>query len=176
MLEIHSMPAHGRGVCRLQRLRQADHSDKTLPIMLGVLREVHQRFYAAHDAIADQAGQPVAAPASGLRASGDVKAELAKRRRAVLAGVHIVFSRCFDLRERAQDQDVWVLAEAFGGSCYEDLTPAVTHCVTRRYGTAKVNGTIKRKVGLEPAAALPSARLTGCVVGVRRSTWCTSSG
>ncbi len=65
-------------------------------------------------------------------------------RGAVLNGVHICFSRCFDLRYDVRSNDLWIMAEQFGATCHEDLTPQITHVVAKKYGTSKVNEAQKK--------------------------------
>ena len=130
---------------RLAVIAETDCVDTQLQTVLGVLRELHRDFYQLQDATKAPSQWPSSKLSIQIPKAADVKEQLLQRRKAVLEGVHIVFSRCFDLRERASEQDVWILAEAFGAKCYEDLGPAVTHCVTKKCGTAKVNNAYRQR-------------------------------
>ena len=54
--------------------------------------------------------------------------ELRRRRETVLAGVEIVFSRCFPNHGpvKSEEQDIWVMAEAFGAKCCKNLVSVCT--------------------------------------------------
>lgn len=126
-------------IARLNALAGFDRTDKVLGASLEVLRQVHTKFFAAEDARSRGA-----TAASGIVSEPSVKELLPAYRGAVLDGVHICFSRCFDLRYDVHSNDLWVMAEQFGATCHEDLTPQITHVVAKKYGTAKVNEAQKK--------------------------------
>ena len=122
---------YASAIARMEVLSKFDQTDTQLSIALGVLTEVHSQFYAASGAAA--AAQP------------SVKDLLPARRRSVLAGVHVCFSRCFDLRYDVRQNELWLMAEAFGATCHEKLSSGITHVVAKKYGTAKVNQANKKE-------------------------------
>ena len=122
-------------VARLDALAGFDRTDKCLGSVIEVLQAIHTQFFAAEDA---------RAASTSTAAKPTVKTLLPAHRSGVLAGVHICFSRCFDLRYDVRENELWVMAEEFGATCYEDLAPEITHVVAKKYGTSKVNEAQKK--------------------------------
>lgn len=99
-----------------------------LDVTLGILRDVHAAFWAA-----------LCAPPRAPPAAPDVRPVLAERRRAVLAGVRLVFSHVIPLGAPAPSHPLWVGAERFGAQCSLALeTGSTTHLLAGNPGTEKV--------------------------------------
>lgn len=107
---------------------------------------MHARFFEGEDA-RESGGGRAAAPTAAAAAAADVpsvKVLLPAHRVGVLAGVHVCFSRCFDLRYDVRENELWIMAEKFGATCHEDLSDEITHVVAKKYGTSKVNDAQKK--------------------------------
>ncbi len=103
----------------------------------AVFDEIHGRVFSALEAAA-AAQQPAVSPAGGGPGSWDVRDVLEARRRQVLAGVVLAFSRVIPLEMAPGSHPLWRLAEEFGARCSTALTPEVTHVVAMSRATEKV--------------------------------------
>ncbi|KAF9453897.1 hypothetical protein P691DRAFT_791077 [Macrolepiota fuliginosa MF-IS2] len=116
------------------------NDDAELDRIGKLLDEVHRQFFEAYDT------RP---PNSSRRKQADNKPHDVTRiipwlRSEVLAGVHIAFSGVIPLDTPQETTEYWRLAHMFGAKCHPDLTPEVTHVVTAKRGTKKVETARKR--------------------------------
>jgi hypothetical protein len=79
--------------------------------------------------------------------SWDVRAVLAARRRRVLAGASLVFSRVIPLETDPRAHPLWRLAEQFGAACGEACGEGTTHVVATHGGTEKVGAAARAAAG-----------------------------
>ena len=82
-------------------------------------------------------------------AEWDVRHVMACEKQAVLAGVHVVFSRVIPLESDPRQHPLWVLAEQYGASCGINCNEQTTHVVATHGGTEKVSQGKWDFVGLE---------------------------
>ncbi|KXN90103.1 RNA polymerase II subunit A C-terminal domain phosphatase [Leucoagaricus sp. SymC.cos] len=131
-------------VYQLEKPKQAllKNDDTELDRIGKFLDEVHRRFFESYDQ---------RSPESYRRKQGtankrlyDVTTIIPLIRSEVLAGVHIVFSGVIPLDTPQETTELWGLAHMFGAKCHADLTPEVTHVVTAKRGTKKVETARKR--------------------------------
>uniref|UniRef100_A0A1D1ZU23 protein-serine/threonine phosphatase n=1 Tax=Auxenochlorella protothecoides TaxID=3075 RepID=A0A1D1ZU23_AUXPR len=116
------------GPALLDLARDESVAGGMLDVTLGILRDVHAAFWAA-----------LCAPPRAPPAAPDVRPVLAERRRAVLAGVRLVFSHVIPLGAPAPSHPLWVGAERFGAQCSLALeTGSTTHLLAGNPGTEKV--------------------------------------
>lgn len=110
----------------LERSCDEDEELGVLASLWDVLQRVHGDFFL-------QAGE------AGVSADADVRPILQARRRGILAGVNIVFSRVFpeDLKN-PEEHRTWQMAESLGAKCFTKMGDNITHVVARSLGTAKV--------------------------------------
>ncbi len=108
---------------------------------IAMFEEIHGSVFAG----LEQAAAAAAAGAQNGSSSGsapgavwDVRDILEQRRRKVLEGVVIAFSRVIPLEMVAHTHTLWRLAEAFGARCSTQLSPEVTHVVAMSRATEKV--------------------------------------
>lgn len=109
----------------MERGEDEDAGRGALATCLRVLTQVHDRFFAEHDAQAGAGGGDVAeAPLP------DARALLAALRAEILAGCVVLFSRLIprDARDPAR-QPVWQMAVALGARCVREESEEVTHVV-----------------------------------------------
>lgn len=106
----------------------ANDLDDQLPKTLDILRQVHARFF---ELPLDQA---------------DVKHILSAMKGQVFHGLHFVFSSCYPVNAKPRLQPVWRDAELWGAQCHDRITEAVTHLITARDDTDKVEEAIRRGI------------------------------
>jgi RNA polymerase II C-terminal domain phosphatase-like 3/4 len=83
------------------------------------------------------------------REAWDVRAVMEGRRRRVLAGASLVFSRVFPLEANPRTHPLWRLAEQFGAACGEVCGEGTTHVVATHGGTEKARrGRARRRAGV----------------------------
>ncbi|KAI8824554.1 uncharacterized protein EV422DRAFT_520485 [Fimicolochytrium jonesii] len=100
-------------------------SDRELDRVCKVLKDVHRAFYSG------------AVEESRRLGVGGI---MARQKKAVLAGVRIVFSGVISTDVDGRTTDIWVGAEQFGAKCVFDLSDDVTHLVTvKQQGLNKTN-------------------------------------
>ena len=110
-----------RGKCLLDRKNDESSDMGPLASVLSVLREIHKEYFA-----------------SGHPEHMDVREILRRRKKRVLLGCKICFSRVFPQGEtNPENHPLWRLAEEFGAECTRTLDDAVTHLVTTSEGTEK---------------------------------------
>jgi hypothetical protein len=113
-------------------------------LMTGIdmFEQIHSSVFAgleqAAAAAAAAGAQNGSSSGSSPGAVWDVRDILEQRRRKVLEGVVIAFSRVIPLEMAAHTHSLWRLAEAFGARCSTQLSPEVTHVVAMSRATEKV--------------------------------------
>lgn len=113
--------------------RDEDAENGILAITLRVLRDVHAACFGALRA------PPKHLPSGEVvRSNWDVRAALAARRHAVLAGVWITFSHVIAVGEIPKENRLWRAAEDAGARCSSQLLPHTTHLVAGSNRTDKV--------------------------------------
>ena len=109
---------------RLRELARFDDEDTQLSSMLQVLTSLHAQYYGGGGESSPQ---------------GDTAQLLAEQRGSILEGAVLCFSAVFDKRKHESQQELWVMATACGAVCVDKLSDEVTHVVSAKKGTAKVN-------------------------------------
>ncbi|THH02377.1 hypothetical protein EW145_g6760 [Phellinidium pouzarii] len=106
-----------------------------------LLNEVHRRFFTAYDNRSPEKN------ASKQRKLGsqrevpyDVKFIIPSIRKETFKDLHMLFSGVIPTNTRVDHEatDIWRMARAFGATCHKDLSTNVTHVVTTKRGTQKV--------------------------------------
>lgn len=106
----------------------ANDLDDQLPKTLAILRQVHARFF---ELALDQA---------------DIKHILSTMKGRVFHGLHFAFSSCYPVNAKPRLQPIWRDAELWGAQCHDRITEAVTHLITARDDTDKVEEAIRRGI------------------------------
>lgn len=109
-----------------ERAVLVDH-DRELSRLGSILEDIHIGFYS-----------------QDLIEQADARVVISALKHDVLQGVHLAFSSLWPMDAVSEQQDAWKLAEQFGASCYNKLTPRVTHLVAAKLGTTKVNTALSR--------------------------------
>lgn len=125
-------PPQFRGRTLLEQGRDDDPYQGTMMMTLAILEKVHADVFHAL-----RAPSHVVSLGKEVYPSWDVRYLLAKRRTAVLRGVHIVFSRVIPLDANPKEHELWKRAEAFGAVCSAQVGPETTHLVASVGGTEK---------------------------------------
>jgi RNA polymerase II C-terminal domain phosphatase-like 3/4 len=110
-----------RGKCLLHRKHDEDAGCGPLSSVLSMLKEIHREYFSH-----ENPGQ------------NDVREILKQKKKKVLVGCRICFSRVFPKGEEKPEQHpLWKVAEEFGALCTRYLDASVTHVVTTSVGTEK---------------------------------------
>ncbi|KIL71651.1 hypothetical protein M378DRAFT_1020729 [Amanita muscaria Koide BX008] len=115
------------------------NDDRELDRISKLLDEVHIRFYTAYDARrkADDHSRR-------RKPASDVTRIIPHIRSEVLGGVHILFSSVIPLDTNAETTEIWRMAHMFGAKCSTELNSEVTHVVSAKRGTVKVDAARRR--------------------------------
>ncbi|KAI8800956.1 hypothetical protein BJ742DRAFT_779771 [Cladochytrium replicatum] len=127
-------PVNGPPPSQLSRpLNFTEETDDHLLKILGVLNEVHERFYRTLDA--------AGGAKDGRRVPGaDCQGIVPELKRSVLRGCVLAFSGVIPLNTPDHTRhELWRLAEEFGAQCKTELDSQVTHLLAAKDGTGKVN-------------------------------------
>ncbi len=62
----------------------------------------------------------------------------------MFAGIHIVFSSVIPLDTKPETTEIWRMAHTFGARCSTELNSEVTHVVSAKRGTVKVDAARRR--------------------------------
>ncbi|KAK2461532.1 hypothetical protein APHAL10511_005995 [Amanita phalloides] len=111
-------------------LKNDDHELERVSKLLG---EVHQRFFVAYDARERR-----------KKLAYDVTKIIPQLRSEVLAGVHVLFSSVIPLDTKPETTEIWRMAHMFGAKCSTELNSEVTHVVSAKRGTVKVDAARRR--------------------------------
>ena len=106
-------------------------SEGMLMTAINVFESVHAEYFKRRDALKG-------------KKSPCMQDILEERRKVVISGVHVVFSRVFPLNVKPEEQPLWILAENFGANCSSEITSHTTHVVGTSKATAKVREALKR--------------------------------
>jgi len=100
-----------------------------------LLTEVHRRFFNKYER-----------SFKGARVDPeyDVRVIIPQIKTETFAGTHLLFSSVIPLEVDPQTSDVWRMAQQFGAACYSELSPRLTHLVTAKRATAKVDAARRR--------------------------------
>ncbi|KLO11343.1 hypothetical protein SCHPADRAFT_906128 [Schizopora paradoxa] len=111
-----------------------------------LLEEVHRRFYTEYDNRSKKSPKVPKGAVSSEQQPFDVKLIIPAIRSATFAGVHLLFSGVIPTNTKVpyEDTEVWRMAQAFGATCHRDLSKDVTHVVTSKAGTQKVEAARQR--------------------------------
>ena len=110
-----------RGKCLLHRKHDEDADCGPLSSVLHMLKEIHQEYFSH-----ENPGQ------------NDVREILKQKKKKVLVGCKICFSRVFPKgEEKPEHHPLWKVAEEFGAICTRFLDDTVSHVVTTSAGTEK---------------------------------------
>ncbi|KAF8260723.1 hypothetical protein EI94DRAFT_1747641 [Lactarius quietus] len=122
------------------------NDDTELRRIKRLLDAVHQQFYEAYDNRLPEKGKTKLASKANPSASVlyDTRIIIPGLRLQTFDGLHILFSSVIPLDTRPESTDIWNLAEAFGATCYTELSSAVTHLVAAKRGTSKIDHARKR--------------------------------
>ncbi|TBU49309.1 hypothetical protein BD309DRAFT_947794 [Dichomitus squalens] len=119
------------------------NDDKELDRVQQILELVHERFYAAYEARRREEGAQSPRKKAGRRHDApveyDVRTIIPRIRMDTLAGVHILFTGVIPLNQRPETAEIWKTATAFGAQCHTDLGKHITHVVTNKDNTQKVD-------------------------------------
>ncbi|KAF8628253.1 hypothetical protein AX15_004028 [Amanita polypyramis BW_CC] len=114
-------------------LKNDDHELDRVSKFLG---EVHRRFFAAYDTRQKEHRRK--------KVTYDVTKIIPQIRTEVLAGVHVLFSSVIPLDTRPETTEIWRMALMFGARCSTELNNEVTHVVSAKRGTVKVDAARRR--------------------------------
>lgn len=110
-----------KGKCLLERRNDESPDCGPLSSVLKILKAVHAEYFSRPDPEAS-----------------DVRELLKRKKRDVLIGCKLCFSRVIPKAEEKQERHpIWRLAEEFGAVCTRFLDSSVTHLVTTSEGTEK---------------------------------------
>ncbi|KAI9512484.1 hypothetical protein F5148DRAFT_1279614 [Russula earlei] len=122
------------------------NDDTELQRVKRLLDAIHEQFFEAYDNRAPDKERTKfvnkAQPSSSVLY--DIRIIIPGLRFQTFDGLHILFSSVIPLDARPESTDIWNLAEAFGATCYTELTREVTHLVAAKRGTAKIDQARKR--------------------------------
>nr|GMD61688.1 RNA polymerase II C-terminal domain phosphatase-like 4 [Ipomoea batatas] len=111
---------------------KADESEDSgaLATVLAVLKRIHGIFFdqKRRDNMLDR----------------DVREVLKGVRKEVLEGCKIVFSRVFPTKFKAENHQLWRMAEQLGATCSAEVDDSVTHVVSLDAGTEKSRWALKQ--------------------------------
>ncbi|KAF7784248.1 hypothetical protein Agabi119p4_413 [Agaricus bisporus var. burnettii] len=111
-----------------------------------LLDEVHRRFFEAYDSRLPD--KPRRRGVLSNNKGFNVTTIIPRLRSEVLGGLHLVFSGVIPLDTPPETTEFWRLARMFGAKCHTDLTPDVTHVITAKRGTKKVE-TARQRGGIK---------------------------
>ncbi|KAI5124127.1 hypothetical protein M0805_000940 [Coniferiporia weirii] len=126
-----------------KHLRKAllKNDDDELVRIGQLLDEVHKRFFAAYDNRLPESNASRRRRSVAQReVPYDVKFIIPNLRKNTFKDLHILFSGVIPTNMRVDHEmtEIWRMARAFGATCHKDLTEDVTHVVTSKRGTQKV--------------------------------------
>ncbi|KAL8227635.1 hypothetical protein R6Q57_015219 [Mikania cordata] len=106
-------------------------TDGALANVLQVLKRIHNLFFDSE--LGDNF------------AGRDVRQVLMTVRGEILKGCKIVFSRLFPTKFKAENHQLWKMAEQLGATCVKEVDSSVTHVISTDVGTEKSRWAVKRK-------------------------------
>ncbi|EJD03740.1 uncharacterized protein FOMMEDRAFT_105888 [Fomitiporia mediterranea MF3/22] len=117
------------------------NDDTELMRVRQLLDEVHTRFFGAYDnRLPENNTSKRRRSVARLEVPYDVKFIIPNIRKETFKDVHILFSGVIptNIRMDHEATEIWRMARAFGATCHRDLDKEVTHVVTSKRGTQKV--------------------------------------
>ncbi|PIL27260.1 hypothetical protein GSI_10405 [Ganoderma sinense ZZ0214-1] len=119
------------------------NDDNELDRVQQILELVHERFYVAYDVRKPDGEHRSPKKRSAKKHDApveyDVRTIIPRIRMDTLAGVHILFTGVIPLDQRPHTAEIWKTATAFGAQCHTELSNKVTHVVTNKDSTQKVD-------------------------------------
>ncbi|KZV96826.1 hypothetical protein EXIGLDRAFT_704804 [Exidia glandulosa HHB12029] len=106
------------------------NDDTELARLQHILSEVHERYFKLYDA---------------RRPTDDARRKIIPSIKAqTFAGMHFLFSSVIPLDVRPEESPIWRQAQEFGATCHSDVSPRLTHVITAKRSTAKVDAARRR--------------------------------
>ncbi|KAH9913331.1 uncharacterized protein BXZ73DRAFT_92977 [Epithele typhae] len=117
------------------------NDDIELARVQRILEFVHDQFYVAFEA--RKPDESHRSPKKKKRQPDsvdyDVRRIIPAMRMATLEGVHLLFTSVIPLETRPETSEIWKTATAFGAQCYTEISSRLTHVVTNKPSTQKVD-------------------------------------
>ncbi|KAI0230360.1 CTD phosphatase Fcp1 [Massospora cicadina] len=104
-------------------------NDGELGRLLGVLVELHRRFYRQYDNYLDDLTRFMSTNDIPFPSQPDATAVLTKLKTDVLSGVKLFFAGVFPSRVDPRSTELWIWAETFGARCFMKSGREITHVV-----------------------------------------------
>lgn len=117
------------------------NDDTELARLQHILSDVHERFFKLYDKRRPSDDSRIHKTPS---IPYDVRKIIGAIKSQTFAGMHFLFSSLIPLEEKPEQSPIWKQAQEFGAICHSEVSPRLTHVITAKRSTAKVDAARRR--------------------------------